>query len=42
MKLYPQIDKNWLQNQVVDIDYTRFDEKTACKIRKLYEINKKN
>lgn len=36
------IDKNWLQNQVVDVDYTRFDEKTACKIRKLYEINKKN
>ena len=36
------VDKKWLQAQVIDIDYNRFDDKTAKKIKALYEIDKKN
>lgn len=32
-------DKKWLQAQVIDIDYSRFDDKTAKKIKALYETN---
>lgn len=33
------VDKKWLQEQSLNIDYTRFDEKTAKKIRTLRETN---
>lgn len=36
------VDKDWLLSHNLDIDYSRFNKKTAEKIRKLYEINKKN
>jgi hypothetical protein len=36
------VDKQWLQSQPVEIDYTKFDGHTAKKIKTLYEINKKN
>lgn len=36
------IDQKWFQKQTVKLDYSRFDEKTAYKIRKFYEIEKKN
>ena len=36
------VDKEWLQAQQLHIDYSRFDLQTSQKIRKLYEINKKN
>jgi len=36
------VDKQWLQSQLVEIDYTKFDDNTAKKIKALYEINKKN
>ena len=36
------VTKQWLQEKKEKIDYSRFDEKTAIKIRKLYEISKKN
>jgi uncharacterized FlaG/YvyC family protein len=32
-------DKEWLQAQVVNIDYNRFDDNTARKIKALYETN---
>ena len=32
-------DKEWLQAQVIDIDYSRFNNKTAKKIKALYETN---
>lgn len=35
------VDKQWLQSQLVEIDYTKFDDNTAQKIKALYEINKK-
>lgn len=35
------VDKQWLQNQLLEIDYTKFDVNTAQKIKALYEINKK-
>jgi very-short-patch-repair endonuclease len=31
------VDKEWLRDQIIDIDYTRFDDKTAIKIKALYE-----
>jgi hypothetical protein len=34
--------KEWLLNQGPPSDLSKFDEKTAIKIRKLYEISKKN
>lgn len=33
------VDKKWLQEQIVDIDYSMFDTKTAKKIKVLYETN---
>jgi hypothetical protein len=33
------VDKEWLQAQIMDIDYNRFDDKTAKKIKALYETN---
>lgn len=36
------VDKEWLLNQNICIDYTKFDEMTANKIKALYEINTKN
>lgn len=36
------ITKQWLQEQKEKIDYSRFDEKTATKIKGLYETSKKN
>ena len=33
------VTKEWLQQQTVDIDYTRFDQTTASKIKALYETN---
>ena len=36
------VDKEWLQSQVVTIDYSLFDNETAKKIKSLYEANKKN
>lgn len=33
-------DQNWLKNQLTEVDYSKFDEKTALKIRKLYETSK--
>lgn len=33
------VDKEWLQEQVTAIDYRRFDDNTAKKIRALYETN---
>lgn len=33
------VDQYWLIQQKLHIDYSRFDEKTATKIRKLYEIS---
>ena len=35
-------DKEWLASQNIDIDYTRFDNKTTKKIKTLYETNQKN
>ena len=35
-------DKEWLQLQNNNIDYTKFDNNTARKIKALYETNKKN
>lgn len=35
-------DKEWLQSQDNNIDYTKFDDNTARKITALYETNKKN
>jgi uncharacterized FlaG/YvyC family protein len=35
-------DKEWLQAQDTNIDYTKFDNNTARKIKALYETNKKN
>lgn len=35
------VDKDWLIKQNLTIDYTRFDNSTAEKIKALYEINKK-
>jgi len=35
-------DKEWLQSQDNNIDYTKFDNNTARKIKELYETNKKN
>lgn len=35
-------DKEWLQLQDSNIDYTKFDDKTARKIKVLYETHKKN
>jgi uncharacterized FlaG/YvyC family protein len=32
-------DKEWLQSQKIDIDYKKFDNNTAKKIKELYEIN---
>lgn len=36
------VDKEWLLNQNICIDYAEFDEMTADKIKALYEINTKN
>jgi hypothetical protein len=36
------VDKEWLQEQKVTIDYNRFDGKTGQKIKALYETGKKN
>jgi len=36
------VDKDWICEQSIPIDYSRFDEQTAEKIRKLYEVSKKN
>lgn len=36
------VDKDWILSQSIYIDYSRFDLQTAQKIRKLYEIDKKN
>lgn len=33
-------DQYWLKNQLTEVDYGMFDEKTALKIRKLYETSK--
>lgn len=33
------VDKEWLQKQVLDIDYSIFDTKTAKKIKALYETS---
>lgn len=33
------VDKEWLQAQAIDIDYNLFDDKTAKKIKALYETN---
>jgi hypothetical protein len=33
------VNKKWLQEQIVDIDYSMFDTKTAEKIKALYETN---
>jgi len=35
-------DKEWFQLQNNNIDYTKFDDSTARKIKELYETNKKN
>lgn len=35
-------DKEWLLAQTCNIDYTLFDEKTAKKVKELYETRKKN
>jgi hypothetical protein len=35
-------DKEWLQSQDNNIDYTKFDDNTARKIKALYETSKKN
>ena len=36
------VDKDWILSQSIYIDYSRFDLQTSQKIRKLYEIDKKN
>lgn len=36
------VDKEWLRDQSIQIDYSRFDNKTAEKIRKIYEVDKPN
>lgn len=36
------VDEDWILSQSIYIDYSRFDLQTSQKIRKLYEINKKN
>lgn len=36
------VDQYWLKQQKIKIDYGRFDEKTALKIRRFYEDGKKN
>jgi very-short-patch-repair endonuclease len=36
------VDEDWIQSQSIYIDYSRFDLQTSQKIRKLYEIDKKN
>lgn len=35
-------DRKWFKSHITEIDYTQFDEKTAKKIKALYETNKKN
>lgn len=35
-------DKEWFQAQQINIDYNRFDENTARKIKALYEVSKTN
>lgn len=34
------VDQYWLKRQLKNVDYSKFDEKTALKIRKLYETDK--
>ena len=36
------VDQQWFRTQIKNIEYDKFDEKTATKIRKLYEVNQKN
>lgn len=36
------VDRKWLRDQSIQIDYSRFDNKTAEKIRKIYEVDKPN
>jgi hypothetical protein len=36
------VDEDWLTTQEFQIDYTRFDIKTANKIKALCEVTKKN
>lgn len=36
------VDQNWFKQQNIQIDYSRFDRKTALKIRKFYETSKTN